>query len=214
MLRALVLSLALGAGSGLALDRCGPAIDRRAAGGALLGTTGALLSAPPPARAAAAAAAASVAPVKSFAATGQRFPLASFGLQIYDDATAERLTLLALEAGFRNFFASVLAGNQRGFARAIKRAQLPRDELFICGSVVSNRAAGFEAARANTREGCAKNLAAFAEGEIGYVDQAREQPPPLPPPPPPPPPPRQRRRHPSWTEVDPVGEASSGSKRS
>lgn len=47
------------------------------------------------------------------------FPLASFGLQIYDDETAYKLTLLALEKGYRNFFASVLAGNQRGFARKI-----------------------------------------------------------------------------------------------
>lgn len=45
------------------------------------------------------------------------FPLASFGLQIYDDDTAYRLTLMALEVGYRNFFASVLAGNQRGFAK-------------------------------------------------------------------------------------------------
>ena len=45
------------------------------------------------------------------------FPLASFGLQIYDDDTAFRLTLMALEVGYRNFFASVLAGNQKGFAR-------------------------------------------------------------------------------------------------
>ena len=45
------------------------------------------------------------------------FPLASFGLQIYDDDTAYRLTIMALEVGYRNFFASVLAGNQRGFAK-------------------------------------------------------------------------------------------------
>ena len=70
---------------------------------------------------------------------GSTFPLASFGLQIYDDAMAEKLTLQALEAGFRNFFASVLARNQVGFARAIKRSGVPREELFICGSVVSNR---------------------------------------------------------------------------
>ena len=37
-------------------------------------------------------------------ADGAVFPLASFGLQIYDDAMAEQLTLLALDAGFRNFF--------------------------------------------------------------------------------------------------------------
>jgi hypothetical protein len=47
------------------------------------------------------------------------FPLASFGLQIYDDDTAYKLTLTALEAGYRNFFASVLAGNQKGFAKVI-----------------------------------------------------------------------------------------------
>ncbi len=59
------------------------------------------------------------------------FPLASFGLQIYNDDTAYKLTLTALEVGYRNFFASVLAGNQKGFARAIKDSGVPRDELYI-----------------------------------------------------------------------------------
>ena len=45
------------------------------------------------------------------------FPLASFGLQVYNDDTAYKLTLTALEVGYRNFFASVLAGNQKGFAK-------------------------------------------------------------------------------------------------
>ena len=109
--------------------------------------------------------------------TGQAFPTASFGLQVYDDATAQKLTSLALEVGhhnlphlsaaprlhpsaaplgtqpfsytpwphpvathrghtspgpsatplplqvgYRNFFASVLAKNQVGFARAIKES--------------------------------------------------------------------------------------------
>ena len=47
----------------------------------------------------------------------KKFPLASFGLQVYDDDTAYRLTLTALEVGYRNFFASVLADNQKGFAK-------------------------------------------------------------------------------------------------
>ena len=59
------------------------------------------------------------------------FPLASFGLQIYNDDTAYKLTLTALEVGYRNFFASVLAGNQKGFARAVKDSGIPRDELYI-----------------------------------------------------------------------------------
>jgi diketogulonate reductase-like aldo/keto reductase len=59
------------------------------------------------------------------------FPLASFGLQIYNDDTAYKLTLTALEVGYRNFFASVLAGNQKGFARAVKDSGIPRDDLYI-----------------------------------------------------------------------------------
>ena len=56
---------------------------------------------------AAAAAAGSKYPSSTTLADGLAFPLASFGLQFYDDATAERLTRLALEAGFRSFFAQV-----------------------------------------------------------------------------------------------------------
>jgi len=101
---------------------------------------------------------------------GSAFPLASFGLQIYDDAMAERLTLQALDAGFRNFFASVLARNQVGFARAIKRSSVPREQLFICGSVVSNRALDEETAYKLTRLGCEENMQAFAVGGITQLD--------------------------------------------
>jgi len=69
---------------------------------------------------------------------GGDFPLMSFGLQVYDDETARKLTLVALEAGVRNFFSSVLAGNQVGFAKAVKESGIPREELYICGSVFSN----------------------------------------------------------------------------
>ena len=101
---------------------------------------------------------------------GLSFPLASFGLQIYDDDMAERLTLLALEAGYRNFFASVLARNQVGFARAVKRSGIPREELFICGSVVSNRAADEETAYKFTQLGCRENMQAFGAGDITQLD--------------------------------------------
>ena len=75
--------------------------------------------------------------------------------RIYDDSTAYKLTLTALECGYRNFFASVLAGNQKGFARAIKDSNVPREDLYICGSVVSNRVSGFENARQATTKGTA-----------------------------------------------------------
>jgi len=101
---------------------------------------------------------------------GLKFPKASFGLQVYDDSTAERLTQLALEVGYRNFFASVLAGNQKGFARAVQKSGIPREEIFICGSVVSNLAQDFESAYLATKKGCAENLEAFAEGGITELD--------------------------------------------
>jgi diketogulonate reductase-like aldo/keto reductase len=102
---------------------------------------------------------------------GSSFPLVSFGLQIYDDNTAERLTLTALECGYRNFFASVLAGNQKGFAKAIKKSGISREELYICGSVVSNRASGFDDAMKETTKGWKRNMESFSIGGIDYLDQ-------------------------------------------
>lgn len=99
------------------------------------------------------------------------FPVASFGLQIYDDKTAEELTKTAISVGYRNFFASVLAGNQQGFARGVAASGVPREELFICGSVLSNRARGFDSAYQLTKRGNKENLNAFAVGGITYVDQ-------------------------------------------
>mmetsp|Transcript_90511 Transcript_90511/g.255505 ORF Transcript_90511/g.255505 Transcript_90511/m.255505 type:complete len:364 (+) Transcript_90511:85-1176(+) len=101
---------------------------------------------------------------------GMSFPKASFGLQVYDDGTAQRLTETAIAVGYRNFFASVLANNQRGFAKGVKASGVPREELFICGTVLSNRARGFESAYQETKRGCDDNLKALAVGDITYVD--------------------------------------------
>jgi diketogulonate reductase-like aldo/keto reductase len=83
---------------------------------------------------------------------------------------AYKLTLLALEAGFRNFFASVLANNQKGFARAIRDSGIPREDLYICGTVLSNRAQGEEKAFKKTKQGCEENIMAFSTGNIDYLD--------------------------------------------
>ena len=48
---------------------------------------------------------------------------------------------------------------------------IPRKELFICGSVVSNRASGFDAAKQATTKGWKRNMECFAVGEIDYLDQ-------------------------------------------
>ncbi len=98
---------------------------------------------------------------------GTQFPVVSFGLQVYDDEAAYKYTTLALECGYRNFFASVLAGNQKGFGKAVRNSGISRDELYICGSVLSNRARGEEAAFQSTRRGCDAN---FRDLNIGKLD--------------------------------------------
>ena len=101
-----------------------------------------------------------------------QFPLCSFGLQIYDNDTAYRLTKTALDVGYRNFFASVLAGNQRGFAKAVRDSvEVDRQNVFICGSVVSNRAQGYDAAYQATTAGWKRNLQEFAAGDIRDLNQ-------------------------------------------
>ena len=54
---------------------------------------------------------------------GLHFPKVSFGLQVYSDDTAEQLTKIAIDAGIKNFFSSVLAGNQVGFGRGVQDAR-------------------------------------------------------------------------------------------
>mmetsp|Transcript_16703 Transcript_16703/g.32510 ORF Transcript_16703/g.32510 Transcript_16703/m.32510 type:complete len:289 (-) Transcript_16703:3-869(-) len=92
---------------------------------------------------------------------GLKFPSVSFGLQVYDDTTAQNYTRIAIQAGVRNFFASVLAGNQVGFGKGVKSMSgvVPRKELFVCGSVNSGGScSGFEDCKAKTAQGCKTNL--------------------------------------------------------
>ena len=113
-------------------------------------------------------------PLNSFEPDGDnriRFPLASFGLQVYNNDMAYKLTRIAIDVGYRNFFASVLAGNQRGFAKAVKDSGVPRSDLFICGSVVSNRVQGHDAAYQQTTKGWKSNMEEFSFGDIDYLDQ-------------------------------------------
>ena len=101
---------------------------------------------------------------------GSNLPFACFGVQIYDDDTARRLTLQALEAGFRCFFTSPEAGNQRGFANAIRDSGIPREQLYIAGSVLSDDALGFRAARATTMQRCDASLEVLASGGVERLD--------------------------------------------
>jgi diketogulonate reductase-like aldo/keto reductase len=74
--------------------------------------------------------------------------------QVYGDDTAENLTKTAINAGFRNIFTSVLAGNQPGVGRALKEATVPRKELFVCGSVNSASCSGTDNCYQATQSVC------------------------------------------------------------
>lgn len=116
---------------------------------------------------------------------GLDFPLVSFGLQVYDDTTADQYTRIAVAAGIRNFFSSVLASNQAGFSTGLAggaaKASLKREDFFVCGSVNtgSGMCQGFDDCKAQTVEGCHQNLKTLGQGSVdggktsflgGYVD--------------------------------------------
>jgi diketogulonate reductase-like aldo/keto reductase len=91
-------------------------------------------------------------------------------MQIYDDATAQRLTLQAIEAGFRSFFSSPEAGNQLGFARAICASAVPREQLFIAGSLLSDDADSFRSARRKTTAALDASMTELSKGGVDRLD--------------------------------------------
>ncbi len=118
------------------------------------------------------ASAAAASPTAATLNDGLQFPKVSFGLQVYDDATAQQYTSLALKAGVTNFFASVLAGNQKGFGAALAASDVPRDNLFVCGSANTASCSGSDDCYQQTVAACHTNLADLgaAGGLEGFLD--------------------------------------------
>ena len=122
-----------------------------------------------------------------------RFPLVSFGLQIYDsDEVAYNLTRTAWQVGYRHFF--VDTGHQRAVAQAcVDFSEGVRQDFFLTGSVHSSNAGDefmdkaaatdmYEWTRGGrttnaddayefTRRSCHQNMKAFAAGNVHYLDQ-------------------------------------------
>lgn len=97
-------------------------------------------------------------------------PAATFGIQIYDDEAARRFTLQAIEAGFRSFFTSPEAGNQRGFAKALRESGVPRNEIFIAGSLLSDDAVSFRSAYHATAAALDASLSDLSAGGVETLD--------------------------------------------
>ena len=107
---------------------------------------------------------------------GLDFPIVSFGLQVYDDDTAEAYTKIAIQSGIRNFFSSVLANNQNGFGRAIANVTsgpnaIKRSDIFICGSVNTGGGAcsGKADCQTQTAAGCTSNLQAINQPYLDMI---------------------------------------------
>lgn len=64
-------------------------------------------------------------------------PIVAFAANMWTPETCENATLLAIEAGFRFIWSSVLVGQscQEAQARAISQCGVPRNQLFIAGTV-------------------------------------------------------------------------------
>jgi diketogulonate reductase-like aldo/keto reductase len=115
-------------------------------------------------------------------ANGQSMPAVSFGFEIYPDATATGYMATALQAGVRNFFASVLANNQVGVRAGINNmasaGQLARQDIFLCGSVTQcSTSLSVDACYTYTANLAARNLVDLG---VSYLDQIMLDYPPAP----------------------------------
>ncbi|WP_246150028.1 aldo/keto reductase [Agromyces intestinalis] len=66
---------------------------------------------------------------------GHRIPQLGYGLYKVPADDAERLALAAVAAGYRHLDTATLYGNEEGVGRAVRRAPVPRDELFVTTKV-------------------------------------------------------------------------------
>src|SRR5690606_32266950 len=62
---------------------------------------------------------------------GNKIPQLGFGLWQVTDEEAERSVLEAIKTGYRSIDSAQVYQNENGLGRAIKKCELPREELFI-----------------------------------------------------------------------------------
>lgn len=94
---------------------------------------------------------------------GVKMPLAGFGVyQITDPIECEQVVLDALDAGYRLIDTAQAYGNEEAVGNAIKKANLPREEIFLTTKIwISNY--GYEAAKASIEESLQKL-------QVSYID--------------------------------------------
>lgn len=94
---------------------------------------------------------------------GVKMPLAGFGVyQVADPIECEQVVLDALDAGYRLIDTAQAYGNEEAVGNAIKKANLPREEIFLTTKIwISNY--GYEDAKASIEESLQKL-------QVSYID--------------------------------------------
>lgn len=94
---------------------------------------------------------------------GVRMPQAGFGVfLVTDPKQCEQSVVDAIHAGYRSIDTAEMYGNEEAVGRALRRAGIPREELFITSKVWIKRN-GFE----DTRKAFARSLARL---QLDYLD--------------------------------------------
>lgn len=94
---------------------------------------------------------------------GVKMPIAGFGVyQVSDQKECEQAVLDAIDAGYRLIDTAQAYGNEEAVGNAIKKAGIPREELFITSKVwISNY--GYEETKASV-------LASLQKLQLEYID--------------------------------------------
>lgn len=102
---------------------------------------------------------------------GVKMPVLSYGANLYDESTCKQATGDALQAGFRFVWSSALIGEacQRIQRQAIDESGIPRDEIFLAGTVNTRECSSFEACHKETKSGAEKQLDLLSDSHLDML---------------------------------------------
>lgn len=94
--------------------------------------------------------------------SGYEIPVVGFGVYQTPSDVTEKVTLKALELGYRHIDSAKVYGNEKESAAAIRKSGLPRSEIFYT-SKVPKSSMGYEEAKKAIEE-------SIAAADLGYID--------------------------------------------
>lgn len=102
---------------------------------------------------------------------GLQMPVISFAAQVWDAQTCHQATADALKAGFRFVWSSTLIGDdcQKSQSQAIRESGVPRDELFIAGTVSDPSCSGLADCQQQTMTGAEKQFTLLGQNFLDMM---------------------------------------------